>query len=108
MVTYTISTGTMSRMITESIATIDVECPLLPGGVDHICLGSKMTDASTVLGEGFQSTPENLALMRDPLSFRVWSTGTELTEKVMIEMYPPAAEFMFQDQSVLAEPSEPR
>ena len=71
-------------------------------------LDSKKTDASAVLGEGFQSTPENQALMRDPLSFRVWSTGTELTEKVMIEVYLPAAEFMFQDQSVLAEPSEPQ
>ena len=86
MVTDTISTGTMSRMITESIATIDVECPLLPGGVDHICLDSRMTDASAVAGEGFQSTPGNQALMRDPFSFKVWSTGTELTEKVMIEM----------------------
>ena len=62
MVTDTISTGTMSRMITESIATIDVECPLLPGGVDHICLGSKMTDAGTVADEEFQSTLENQAL----------------------------------------------
>ena len=71
MVTDTISTGTMSRMITESIATIDAECPLLPGGVDHICLDSRTTDASTVAGEEFQSTPENEALMQDPSSFKV-------------------------------------
>ena len=71
-------------------------------------LDSKKTDASTVLGEGFQSTPENQALMRDPLSFKVWSTGTELTEKAMTQMRPLAAEFTSQDQSVLAEPSGPR
>ena len=91
MATDTISTGTMSGMITESIATIDVECPLLPQGVDHTLLGSRTTDAKTVLGGEFQSTPGNQALMRDLLSFKVWSTGTELTEKVMTEMYPPAA-----------------
>jgi len=108
MATDTISTGTMSRMITESIATIDVECPLLPGGVDHICLDSRTTDASTVAGEEFQSTPENQALMQDPSSFKVWSTGTEPIERVMTEMYPPAAECTSPDQSVSAEPSEPR
>ena len=58
-------------MMTDSIAMIDVECPLLPQGVGRTPLDSKMIDASTVLGEGFQSTPENQALMRDPLSFRV-------------------------------------
>ena len=108
MATDTISTGTMSRMITESIATIDVECPLLPGGVDHICLDSQMTDASTVADEEFQSTLENQALMQDPSSFKAWSTGTEPIERVMTEMYPPAAECTSPDQSVSAEPSEPR
>ena len=68
-------------------------------------LDGKMTDALIVLGRGFQSTPETQALMRAPFSFKVWSTGTELTEKVMTEMYPPAAECMFQDQSASAEPS---
>ena len=108
MATDTISTGTMSRMITESIATIDIECPLLPQGVGLTPLDYKMTDASTVLGEELQSTPGNQALMRDPLSCKVWSTGTELTEKAMTDMCPPAAEFMSQDQSALAEPSGPR
>ena len=92
-------------MITESIAMIDVECPPLPQGVDRTRLENKMIDAITVLGEGFQSTPGNQALMRDPFSFKVWSTGTELTEKVMTEMYPPAAKCTFQDQSASAEPS---
>ena len=71
-------------------------------------LDSKMTDASTMLGEGFQSTPENQALTRDPLSCKVWSTGIELAEKAMTEMCPPAAEFMSQDQSVIVEPLGPR
>ena len=108
METGVISTRTVSNMITDSIVMIDVECPPLPHGVDRTCLDSRMIDASIVLGEGFQSTPENQALMRDPLSFKVWSTGTEITEKVMTEIYPPAAEYTSQDQSVLAEPSGPR
>lgn len=95
-------------MMTDSIAMISVECPLLPQGVGLTPLGNKMTDTSTVLGEGFQSTPENPTLTRDPLSCKVWSTEIELTEKAMTEMCPPVAEFMSQDQSVLAEPSEPR
>ena len=106
MVTDTISTGTMSRMITESIATIDVECPLLPREVDHICLDSRMTDASTVAGEEFQSTPGNQALMRDPSSFKVWSTEIELTGKTVTEARRPAAEFTSQAPSVLAGQSE--
>ena len=56
VVTGMISTGTMSSMITDSIATIDVECPLLPQGVDLMCLDSRMIDASTVDGEDSQST----------------------------------------------------
>ena len=108
METGVISTRTVSSMITDSIVMIDVECPLLPQGVDRTHLDSRMTDAITVLGEGFQSTPGNQALMRDPLSFKVWSTGTELTEKVMTEMYPPAAKFTSQDQSASAVPSGPR
>ena len=71
-------------------------------------LDNRMTGALIVLGEGFQSTPGNQALMRDPFSFKVWSTGTELTERVTTKMYPPAAECMSQDQSVSAEPSGPR
>ena len=99
-----ISTRTVSSMTTDSIAMIDVECPPLPQGVDRTRLDNRMIDAITVLGEGFQSTPGNQALMRDPLSFKVWSTGTELTEKVMTEIYPPAAEYTSQDQSVSVEP----
>ena len=108
METGVISTRTVSSIITDSIVMIDVECPPLPQGLDHTRLDSRMIDAITVLGEGFQSTPGNQALMRDPLSFKVWSTGTELTEKVMTEMYPPAAEYTSQDQSVSAEPSGPQ
>ena len=108
MGTGVISTGTVSSMITDLIATIDVESPLLPQGVDHMCLDSRMIDASTVAGEGFQSTLKNRALMQDLFSFRVWSTETELIEKVMIEIIQSAAECMSQVQSASAEPSGPR
>ena len=95
-------------MITDSIAMIDIECPPLPQGVDPTHLISRMIDASIVAGEEFQSTPGNQALMRDPSSFKVWSTGTEPTERVTTEMYPPAAECMSPDQSASAEPYEPQ
>ena len=107
MGTGVISTGIVSSMITDSIVTIDVECPPLPRGAGHMCLDSRMTGALIVLDEGFQSTPGNQALMRDPFSFKVWSIGTELTEKVMTEMHLPAAEYTFRGQSALVEPSRP-
>ena len=94
-------------MMTDSIMIIDVGYPLLPQGVGLTPLGSKMTGVNTVLGGELRLTPGNQALMRDPLSCKVWSTGTELTVKAMTDMHPPAAGFMFQDQSVLAKPSEP-
>ena len=106
METDEISTETVSSMITDSTTMIVVECPSLPQGVGHTCLDSTMTDALTVVGEGFQSTPESRALMRDLFSFKVWLTGTERTEKAMTEITRPAAECMFQVPSVSAEPSE--
>ena len=83
MATGMISTEGMSSMITDPIVMIDVECQPLPRGVGHMRLDIEMTDALIVLGEGFQLTPGSQALMRDPFSFKVWSTGTELTEKVI-------------------------
>ena len=74
---------------------------------EGLALDSRWTDALIVLGGEFQSTPGNQALMRDPFSFKVWSTGTELTEKVTTEMHLPAAEYMFRGQSALVEPSGP-
>ena len=108
METSTTSTRTVSSMITDSIAMIDVECPPLPQGVDRTRLDNRMTDAITVLGEGFQSTPGNQALMRDPLSFKVWSTGTELTEADSTEMHPQAVECMFLVLNVSAGLSKPQ
>ena len=70
-------------------------------------LDNRMTGALVVLGKGFQSTLGSQALMRDPFSFKVWSTGTELTEKITTEMHLPAAEYMFRGQSALVEPSGP-
>ena len=107
METGVISTEGMSSMITDSIVMIDVECQPLPRGVDHMCLDSRRTDALIVLGGGFQSTPGNQALMRDPFSFKVWLTGTELIGKATTEMRLPAAEYMFRGQSALVEPLGP-
>ena len=100
-----ISTETEISMIAESIMMIAVECPRLPQGAGRTCLGSTKTDALTVLGEVFQSTPESQALMRDLFLFRAWSTEIELTEKVMTEIYQPAAECMSQVWSASTEPS---
>ena len=105
MGTGVISTETVSSMITDSIVMIDVECPPVPRGAGRMCLDSRMIGALVVLGEGFQSTPGNQALMRDLFSFRVWSTETELTEKALTEIFQPAVECMSQAQSALVEPS---
>ena len=71
MRTGKISTETVSSMITDSIMMIVIEGPRLPQGVGHTCLGSRMTNALTLVGEGFQSTPGNQDLMQDLSSFRV-------------------------------------
>ena len=70
-----------------------------------MCLGSMMTDALTVASEEYQSTQGSRALMRDLFLFKVWSTGTEHTEKAMKEITRLAAECTFQVPSVSAEPS---
>ena len=97
-----------TTMMTDLIAMTGVEGPLLLREVGLTPIGSKMTDASSVLGGELQSTPESQALTRDPSSCKVWSTETELIEVVMTEMCPQAAESMFQVQNVLAERSEPQ
>ena len=70
-----------------------------------MCLGNMMVDALAVVSEEYQSTQGSQALMRDLFSFKVWLTGTEHTERAMTEITRLAAEFMFQVQSVSAEPS---
>ena len=107
MVTGMISTEGMNSMITDPIVMIDVECQPLPRGVGRMRLDGKMTDALIVLGRAFQSTPETQSLMRDPSSFKVWLTGTELIEKATTEMRLPATECVLQGQSALVEPSGP-
>ena len=107
MGTSIISMGTVSKMITDSIMMIDVECPPLPQGAGRMRLDNRMIGALVVLSEGFQSTPGSQALMRDPFSFKVWSTGIELAEKATTEMRLPVVEYMFQGRSVSVEPSEP-
>ena len=108
MATGMISTEGMSSMITDPIVMIDVECQPLPRGVGHMRLDIKMTGALIALGRGFPSTPGTQALMRDPSSFKVWLSGTELTEKATTEMRLPAAEHVLQGQSVSVEPSQPQ
>ena len=76
------------NMATDSTELIGVECPIPLRGVGLTLLDSKMTGASSVRGEGFQSTPENQASTRDPLSCKVWSTGTEPIEADSTEMHP--------------------
>ena len=95
-------------MVTDSTEMIGVECPIPLRGVGLTLLGSKMTGVSTVQGEGFQSTPENQASTRDPLSCKVWSTGTEPIEADSTEMRPQAVECMFLVLNVSAELSEPQ
>ena len=92
-------------METDTTKMIGVECPIPLRGVGLTLLGSKMPDVSSVRGEEFQSTPENQASTRDPLSCKAWSTGTELIEVATIEMCPQVAESMFQVQNALGEPS---
>ena len=93
-------------MVTDSTEMIGVECPLPLRGVGLTLLGSKMTDVSSVRGEEFQSTPENQASTRDPLSCKVWSTGTEPIGADSTEMRPQAVECMFLVLNVSAELSE--
>ena len=84
-----------TTMMIDLIVMTGVECPLLPREVGLTPIGSKMTDASSVLGGELQTIPESQALTRDPSSCRVWSTRTELTEVAMTGMCPLAVESMF-------------
>ena len=72
-------------MITDPIVMIDLKCQPLPRGVGHMRLDIEMTGALIALGRGFPSTPGTQALMRDPSSFKVWLTGTELIERATTE-----------------------
>ena len=108
METGEISTETASSMITDSITMIVVECPRLPQGVGHTCLGGKMTGVNSVWGEELQSTPENQASTRDPLSCKAWSTETEPIGAGPTEMRLRAVECTFLVRNVSAELSEPQ
>ena len=97
-----------TNMVTDSTEMLGVECPIPLRGVGLMLLGGKMTGVSTVQGEGFQSTPENQASMRDPSSCKVWSIGTEPIEVDSTEMRLRAVECMFLVRNVSAELSEPQ
>ena len=73
-----------------------VECLLLCG-VIHTCPGTMMIGARTAM-----SGPQGS--MRGQSSFRIESTGADITERVMAEIFRVEAEQLFLAQSVLAEP----
>ena len=57
METNEICTETVSSMITDSTTMIVTECPRLPQGVGHTCLGNTMTDALTSGGRRIPVDP---------------------------------------------------
>ena len=95
-------------MVTDSTEMIGVECPIPLRGVGLTLLGRQMIGVSTVLGVGFQLTPESQASTRDPLSCKAWSTGTEPIEVDSTEMRPRVVECTFLVRNVSAELSEPQ
>ena len=70
-----------------------------------MCLNRTMKDAVTGTSTELQSTQGSQASMRDPFSSKAWSTRTKHTEKTWAEIVRVAADYMFQAQSVSAEPS---
>ena len=95
-------------MVTDSTEMTGVECPFPLRGKGLTLLGDRMTGVSSVRAEELQSTPENQASTCDPLSCKVWSTGTEPIEADSTEMRPQAVECMFLVLNVSAELSEPQ
>ena len=93
-------------MIISSAVMTAVECLHPLRGADHSHAGSMIKGSRTAMSGGSQSTQESQDFMRGRSSFKVWSTGTEHTEKGKTEIVRVEAEYMFQVPSVLAEPSE--
>ena len=98
--------GITSSMIIDSAAMISVEFLRPLRGADHMCPGNMMIGTRAAVSEGSQSTQESQGLMRGQSSFKVWSTGTEHTEKDSTEIVRLAVEFMSLDLNVSAEPSD--
>ena len=83
--------GAMSSMIIDSAVMTAVECLRPLRGADHMCPGNMMTGTRAAVSGGSQSTRESQDLMRGRSSFKVWSTGTEHTEKDSTEIVRLAA-----------------
>ena len=97
----------MENMIVNTPATTTVERLRPFRGTGHTRPGGMMTGARMVMTAEFQSTQESLGSTQGQSLFRVWSTGTEHTEKGWIETGPVEAGSTSPAQSVLEEPSEP-
>ena len=97
----------MESMIMSMPATTTVErlCPFR--GIGHMRPGSMMIGIRMEMTIEFQSTPKILASTQGQSLCRVWSTGTEHTEKGWIKTDPVEAESTFLAQSVSGKPSEP-
>ena len=95
-------------MIIGSAMKTTVECPRPLRGADHMHPGNLMTGIHMVTSEDIQLTPENLDLMQGQFWYKVWSTGTELTDKDMTEINQQETEYMYLDLSVSALLSGPR
>ena len=109
MITVGIGTweGLMANMIVSTPATTTVERLRPFRGTGHTRPGGMMTGARMVMTAEFQSTQESLGSMQGQSLYKVWSTGTEHTEKGWIETGPVEAGSMFLALSVSEEPSEP-
>ena len=109
MITAKISTWEelMESMIVSTPATTTVECLRPFRGMGHTRPGGMTTGACMVMIAEFQSTQEILGFMQGQSLYKVWSTGTEHTEKGWIEAGPVEAVYTIPALSVLEEPSEP-
>ena len=96
----------MENMIMSTPARTTVERLRPFRGMGHTRPDAMTTGVRTGTTAEFQSTPENLALTQGPSLCKVWSTGTEHTEKGWIGTDPVEAESMFPAPSVLEGPSE--
>ena len=91
----------MEMMIVSSPVTTTIECLHPLRGAGHTRPGGMVMTAD------FQSTQESLGSTQGQSLFKVWSTGTEHTERGWIETSPVEVGSTFLALSVSEEPSEP-
>ena len=97
----------MENMIVSTPVTTTVERLRPFRGTGHTRPGGMMIGVRMEMTAEFQSTQESLGSTQGQSLYKVWSTGTEHTEKGWIETGPAEAGATFPAQSVLEEPSEP-